>query len=38
MADTAVIHPDATIAEIHDRAKAKEFSPGEAPVDIPYAD
>ena len=28
----------APLAEIHDRAKAKEFSPGEAPVDIPYAD
>ncbi len=28
----------ATFAEIHERAKAKEFSPGEAPVDIPYAD
>jgi len=28
----------ATLAEIHERAKAKEFAPGEAPVDIPYAD
>ena len=28
----------ATLAEVHERAKAKEFSPGEAPVDIPYAD
>ena len=28
----------ATLAEINDRAKAKEFSTGEAPVDIPYAD
>ncbi len=28
----------ATLAEIHERAKAKEFSPGEAPVDIPYAE
>jgi catechol 2,3-dioxygenase len=28
----------ATLAEIHERAKAKEFSPGAAPVEIPYAD
>ncbi len=28
----------ATLAEIHERAKAKEFSPVEAPVDIPYAE
>ncbi|MGO8904779.1 MAG: VOC family protein [Solirubrobacteraceae bacterium] len=28
----------ARLAEIHERARAKEFSPGEAPVDIPYAD
>ena len=28
----------ATFAEIHERAKAKEFSPDAAPVDIPYAD
>jgi catechol 2,3-dioxygenase len=28
----------ATLAEIHERAKATEFSPGEAPVEIPYAE
>jgi catechol 2,3-dioxygenase len=28
----------ATLAEIHERAKAKEVSPGETPVDIPYAE
>src|SRR5271157_3639702 len=28
----------ATLDEIHERAKAKEFSPGAAPVDVPYAD
>ncbi len=28
----------ATLTEIHERAKAKEFSPGAAPTDIPYAD
>jgi catechol 2,3-dioxygenase len=28
----------ATLAEIHERAQAGEFSPGAAPLDIPYAD
>jgi catechol 2,3-dioxygenase len=28
----------ASFAKIHERAKAREFSPETAPVDIPYAD